>query len=673
MASEERAYGVTPPISTALPTELENQAKEALIEELKKQNTFESKQFDRLSRPECVLLARQSNPFLGESRYQVINHLQQICDEFVKRVARKREEGNEALIRDARGQIFTYGSFRLGVYGPGSDIDTLVVAPKYVTRSDYFEIFPGLLKEMAPSDAITDMAVVEDAFVPIIKFEFFGISIDLIFSRIAMLKQLPKEFNVQDSGLLRGLDEAELRSLNGTRVTDEILSLVPEEATFKLALRAIKLWAQRRAIYANIMGFPGGVAWAMLVARVCQLYPKAASSVIVNKFFHIMRRWPWPQPVLLKNVEGGPLQVRVWNPKVYKGDQFHLMPVITPAYPSMCATYNITRSAMTVIQQELTRGCEITDNIMVGKNPWSDLFVKHTFFTQGYKYYISVITASTDKEAHKIWSGYVESKVRVLVQGLEQHQSIALAHAFNKGYERRHRCTSDEEVQQIQAGSLNFLVKDSQATDDAGALKEEKLETKAELNGIPGLKTETDNIPGLKAEALDTNVGSKKEVIEEDKFKLEDEHQVKLEDCKPRSPLAEVFTTTHYIGLTLSEGAKSLDLSYQVDNFKSLCTSWDKYEPTLNSLTVQHVRSFNLPDDVFEPGEKKPLKPQKRQNATNGAAQVKKRGASEVLPRLELAATTESSLRPNEIPSPSFANESSRKLHNLQQNARPLL
>lgn len=213
---------------------------------------------------------------------------------------------------------------------------------------------------------------------------------------------------------------------------------------------------------------------------------------------------------------------------------------------------------MTVIQQELTRGCEITDNIMVGKNPWSDLFVKHTFFTQGYKYYISVISASTDKEAHKIWSGYVESKVRVLVQGLEQHQSIALAHAFNKGYERRHRCTSDEEVQQIQAGSLNFLVKDSQATDDTGALKEEKLETKAELNGIPGLKTETDNIPGLEAEALDTNVGSKKEVIEEDKFKLEDEHQVKLEDCKPRSPLAEVFTTTHYIGLALSEGRSPL-------------------------------------------------------------------------------------------------------------------
>jgi poly(A) polymerase len=190
--------------------------------------------------------------------------------------------------------------------------------PRYVTREDYFEIFPGLLVEMAPKEAITDLSAVTDAFVPIIKFEYLNISIDLIFSRIATLKQLPtaKDFDLKDSNLLRGLDDAELRSLNGTRVTDEILDLVPEQSTFRLALRAIKLWAQRRAIYANIMGFPGGVAWAMLVARVCQLYPKAASSTIVNKFFHIMKRWPWPQPVLLKAVESGPLQVRVWNPKV---------------------------------------------------------------------------------------------------------------------------------------------------------------------------------------------------------------------------------------------------------------------------------------------------------------------------------------------------------------------
>lgn len=54
----------------------------------------------------------------------------------------------------------------------------------------------------------------------------------------------------------------------------------------------------------------------MLVARVCQLYPHATGSVIIGKFFRIIGKWGWPQPVLLKNIEDGPLQARVWNPKV---------------------------------------------------------------------------------------------------------------------------------------------------------------------------------------------------------------------------------------------------------------------------------------------------------------------------------------------------------------------
>ena len=61
----------------------------------------------------------------------------------------------------------------------------------------------------------------------------------------------------------------------------------------------------------------------MLVARVCQLYPHATSSTILDKFFRIIGKWPWPSPVLLKAIEDGPLNARVWNPKVdmSKGDQ----------------------------------------------------------------------------------------------------------------------------------------------------------------------------------------------------------------------------------------------------------------------------------------------------------------------------------------------------------------
>lgn len=132
-----------------------------------------------------------------------------------------------------------------------------------------------------------------------------------------------------DNNLLRGMDEVNLRCLNGTRVTDEILQLVPKPQVFKGALRAIKLWAQRRAIYANVMGFPGGVAWAMLVARICQLYPNAVSAVIVSKFFRILAQWNWPQPVMLKAIEEGPLSVRVWNPRVSKSAMNDLFPNLT--------------------------------------------------------------------------------------------------------------------------------------------------------------------------------------------------------------------------------------------------------------------------------------------------------------------------------------------------------
>ena len=118
-------------------------------------------------------------------------------------------------------------------------------------------------------------------------------------------------------------------------MTDEILHLVPNIENFRMTLRAIKLWAKRKIyitycldylpflkpscglgayvlhnmsgisgyinvmsfvvsekrIYSNVLGFLGGVSWAMLVARVCQLYPNAAPATLVYKFFFVFSRW----------------------------------------------------------------------------------------------------------------------------------------------------------------------------------------------------------------------------------------------------------------------------------------------------------------------------------------------------------------------------------------------
>lgn len=49
--------------------------------------------------------------------------------------------------------------------------------------------------------------------------------------------------------------------------------------------------ASGRNIYSNMLGFLGGISLAILVARICQLYPNAAASTLVIKFFKVYSMW----------------------------------------------------------------------------------------------------------------------------------------------------------------------------------------------------------------------------------------------------------------------------------------------------------------------------------------------------------------------------------------------
>lgn len=82
---------------------------------------------------------------------------------------------------------------------------------------------------------------------------FDGIEIDLLFARLN-LKEIPDNFDLRDDALLKNLDPKCVRSVNGCRVTDEILRLVPNIENFRLALRAIKLWAKRKCYFYCING-----------------------------------------------------------------------------------------------------------------------------------------------------------------------------------------------------------------------------------------------------------------------------------------------------------------------------------------------------------------------------------------------------------------------------------
>ena len=380
----------------------------------------------------------------------------------------------QGILNEAGGKVFTFGSFELGVYGPKSDMDTLMLAPKHVTRDHFFEQMPDLLRKEFKPEEITELTSVPGISVPIIKLELCGVSVDLIFCSL-QVSSVPKTQELSDINLLRGLDDTDLRCVNGTRVTRRILDLVPQTKVFRMALRAVKLWAKQRALYGNIVGYPGGVAYAMMVARICQLYPKAAAPHIILKFFFLMRKWNWPSPVLLQQHEEGPLQLREWDPAIYLGDKRHLMPVITPAYPRMNACHTIGPSTRMVLIREMERAESIVRSIYDNGRPWKDLFQRHSFFTDAYKHYICVITAGKTREAQQAWSGLVESKVKWLISGIEvsDAKSVELVQPSNKGFNRVHQCKDNEEVERALDGSLQYQVKDikTETTEEAGDIK----------------------------------------------------------------------------------------------------------------------------------------------------------------------------------------------------------
>ncbi|KAF8272467.1 Poly(A) polymerase central domain-containing protein [Lactarius quietus] len=505
--------GVTPPISTSESSEREKEVTATLIEELRRQNTMESEEESR-------------------TREIALGRLTALVKSFVKTVSLARGL-SEAAAEAAGGNFFTFGSYRLGVHAPGSAVGVLCVVPKHVSREDFFEVFEGMLRN---TEGVTEVSL-----------NISGIPIDLLMARLA-LSSIPDDLTLQDDNLLRNLDDRCVRSLGGPRVTDQILRLVPKVNVFRDALRCIMLWASRRAINSNVNGFLGGVAWSMLVARICQLYPNAVAGTIISRFFIIMYQWAWPQPVLLKLIEDGPLPVRVWNPRLYPGDRAHRMPIITPAYPAMCATHNVTASTQMIMTEEFKKGADIADKVIIGTAEWAELFTKHDFFHK-YRYYLQIIASTGERDLQIKWAGTVESRLRQLVMKLELVESLHLAHPFIKGFDQVAYCVSDEEVRLVAQGETTEAIAERKAED---------------IEGVEGARPvySTTFYVGLGIEAKQPG----------------------------------------------SSGPRKLDISWPTTEFTKMVKSWDKFDEVKMGIMVRHIKSSALPDNLFDPGERQ-LKP----------------------------------------------------------------
>ncbi|CAN6721637.1 unnamed protein product [Malus baccata var. baccata] len=348
---------------------------------------------------------------------------------WVKQLTSQRRYTDQ-MVEDANDVIFTFGSYRLGVHGPGADIDTLCVGPSYVNRGVIyaytFTYFIIILHDiLAELEEVTELKPVPDAHVPVMKFKFQGISIDLSYASISLLV-VPEDLDISHGSVLYDVDEQTVRSLNGCRVADQILKLSPMLRLithFRTTLRCLKFWAKRRGVYSNVTGFLGGVNWAILVAQICQLYP---NSMLVSKFFRVYTQWRWPNPVILCSIEENELGFPTWDPRRNPRDHLHHMPIITPAYPCMNSSYNVSVSTLRVMAEQFDHGNRICDGVLS--------FEPYLFF-EAYKNYLQVDIVAADVDDLLTWKGWVESRFRQLTLKIERDtKGMLQCHPYPKEY-----------------------------------------------------------------------------------------------------------------------------------------------------------------------------------------------------------------------------------------------
>uniref|UniRef100_A0A0G4FAH2 polynucleotide adenylyltransferase n=1 Tax=Chromera velia CCMP2878 TaxID=1169474 RepID=A0A0G4FAH2_9ALVE len=393
-----------------------------------------------------------------ERRKNVLRHLSKMVKDWVYETAVSKGLPDD-VARAAGGGIFAFGSYRLGVVLKDADVDALLLAPKHADRDSFFETFQ---KKLSETKAVKNIVPVAGAHTPVIKFTFAGVDIDLVFASLPIDRIDPTQ-GVGDDNIVSGLTDGMTRSVNGARVAEKIIELIPNYDSFREALYLVKVWAVRRGIYGNKWGYLAGVTCALLVARVCQLFPNFSPAQLVACFFEFYRRHDWRRPITLKDInqdyakqmEEGFSHHRVWNPKQDKKDFQHKMPVITPAFPGMNSTHNVFTSTLEAMKREFKRGAEITGSLIAddanrktredvystqqapsstpntsptGKpilpsapaSMWKRLLVEaKTEVFRDHRHFLEVRVVGHTEKLYDQWKGFVESRVRFLYMALE--------------------------------------------------------------------------------------------------------------------------------------------------------------------------------------------------------------------------------------------------------------
>lgn len=272
-----------------------------------------------------------------------------------------------------------FGSCRLSGDLQTSDID--LVCLTNLSRQLLFQQLPLFLE----LNGCVGLLVLQNTYVPVIKFKYKEKDYDIIFACITI-----GNINSHTMSLMQLMNyvvsQEDLRSLQALYTTEYILKKVQgREIEFSKLLRDVKIWCINQGIYSNPLGLLNGVTIAIMCAYIICLHSNCCSyPLLLHKFFEIFSNWNWETDVIT----------------IYHGNHTpikkNFINVYTPFEVPLNTMHNVTKQQY---QQIIKR--------------FQKYNTPYVFF-EPTKYYLTFQLVSRNHTKHYIHQSFVESKLKHL-------------------------------------------------------------------------------------------------------------------------------------------------------------------------------------------------------------------------------------------------------------------
>lgn len=296
---------------------------------------------------------------------------------------------------DPDAQIIPFGSYALQAQISQSDIDVLVVTT--LPRTTLFE---QLEEHLYKDERVTDLVVVRDTFVPVVKFYLGDVQYDVVVA--CVFTQTDRECR----------EEVDRRAMSAVMVTQTLLRVA--HPGFSSALVRIKTWAEQNYVYSNTLGLLNGIGLAILTAWIFER--GGAEGDVFHEFINMLAAFPF---------------------ETYAIELF--CPAHEPAAPGKCMTvyipcesqrinafHNVGPSQFACIRNAARRTLELCPERPI------------RIFLTDFSFFLHVHLFSSPK-SHAPFLAQVHAKLKSLVKLLEPNRSHPLPHVWSFRSEQFHR------------------------------------------------------------------------------------------------------------------------------------------------------------------------------------------------------------------------------------------